>query len=360
MAIIKIGQNLWQIKISVRVPGKDYPVNKQEQFSGTKIDAQLRESELIKQIKTIQSGSLKLQQLCIKYFEDLLSVYQENLRVTGKLSTPHKKKIDFIKKELGHIPLSEFVSYFDSFIQAFRKTTTMHGTARSEASTNRIITIVRAAFNFGIRAEFVDKNPVTKAKFPKGEEKARDRYLTSVEQTRLLNAIQEHRPYLLPFVRYNLAVPCRKSELIKAKREQYNQVTNTIFIPDSKADIPINKPVPPEMREYFKNIPLDCPYLFYRQTKSGKYYSLGDFRKAWAHCLKKAEITDAHVHDLRHISATELYSNGIPEREIMDIAGWKTPMLSTYRHKESLKSAQKVNRFFEHAGDFLPLQAASN
>jgi integrase len=360
MAISKIGQNLWQIKISVRVPGKDYPVTKQEQFTGTKVDAQLRESELIQHIKTIQASSLKLQQLCIKNFEDLLSVYQENLRVTGKLSTSHNKKIEFIKRELGHIQLSDFVSYFDEFIRVFRNATTTHGTTRSEASTNRIITIVRAAFNFGIDAEYVDKNPITKAKFPKGEEKARDRYLTSDEQARLLKAIREHRPYLLPFIRYNLAIPCRKSELIKAKKEQYNPFTNTIYIPDSKADIPINKPVPPEMRDYFRNIPSDCPYLFYRQTKQGKFYPLGDLRKAWAYCLEKAEITDAHIHDLRHVSATELYSNGIPEREIMDIAGWKTPMLSTYRHKNSLITAQKLNRYFEQAGNCIPLQAASH
>ncbi|MBN1603226.1 MAG: hypothetical protein JW915_16575 [Chitinispirillaceae bacterium] len=67
----------------------------------------------------------------------------------------------------------------------------------------------------------MDKNPITKAKFPKGEEKARDRYLTNDEQIQLLNAIKEHRPYLLPFVRYNLAVPCRKSELIKAKFKRF-------------------------------------------------------------------------------------------------------------------------------------------
>jgi hypothetical protein len=27
---------------------------------------------------------------------------------------------------------------------------------------------------------------------------------------------------------------------------------------------------------------------------------------------------------------------------IMDIAGWKTPMLSNYRHKDTLKSAQAI------------------
>jgi hypothetical protein len=33
---------------------------------------------------------------------------------------------------------------------------------------------------------------------------------------------------------------------------------------------------------------------------------------------------------------------GNSERAIMDIAGWKTPMLSTYYHKDSLRSAQTI------------------
>jgi hypothetical protein len=41
-------------------------------------------------------------------------------------------------------------------------------------------------------------------------------------------------------------------------------------------------------------------------------------------------------------TATDLYANGNPERVIMDIAGSKTPMLSTHRHKDSLKSAQII------------------
>jgi hypothetical protein len=33
---------------------------------------------------------------------------------------------------------------------------------------------------------------------------------------------------------------------------------------------------------------------------------------------------------------------GNSERAIMDIAGWKTPMLSTYWHKDSLRSAKTI------------------
>jgi integrase len=96
------------------------------------------------------------------------------------------------------------------------------------------------------------------------------------------------------------------------------------------------------MLHYFRSIPVDCPFLFYRQDKNKTYHSFGDFRKAWHYCLGLAELKDVRFHDSRHCAATDLYDNGNAERVIMDIAGWKTPMLSTYRHKDSLKSAQII------------------
>jgi integrase len=60
------------------------------------------------------------------------------------------------------------------------------------------------------------------------------------------------------------AVPCRVGELIPARREQYSPFTGTIYIPDSKTGKPLNKPVLREMQEYFRNIPVESPWLFYK------------------------------------------------------------------------------------------------
>lgn len=353
MALTKIGPNLWQIKISVRVKGKVYPVSKQEQFTGTKIEAEMRRTDLIKEVQSANSASCSLKtQNSLKHFSELLSSYRENLRITGKLSISHESKIDFVEKELGHVALSDFANVFGSYIREFRKTPTIHGKVRSEASCNRIIEIVKAAFNHGLKTEIIEKNPIIKSRFPKGEEKPRDRYLTETEEDDLLKAIEKYRPYLLPFIMYNLAVPCRKSELINLPRTAYNPFTNTIFIPDSKAGIPIHKPVPDTMKEYFKTIPLDCPYLFYHVIKGSRddrtgenkqYAPLGDFKKAWAYCLKKAGISDYRIHDLRHRAVTSLIEYGNSETLVADAAGWKsTKMLKNYRHINTLKSAQAI------------------
>jgi integrase len=151
-----------------------------------------------------------------------------------------------------------------------------------------------------------------------------------------------HRIYTPSFGIQSLSLR-GKSELTQLTRDAYNAFTNTVYIPDSKAGIPIHKPVPEEMKDYFLHgIPAGCPWLFWRQDKDGQYKPLGDFKKSFKTCVKAAGLVDVRVHDLRHVAASDLCAMGNSERAIMDIAGWKTPMLSTYWHKDSLRSAKTI------------------
>jgi integrase len=341
MALEKIGPNQWKIKVSVRVQGRDNPVKKRVTFEGTKTEAEARKAEIIKEIRSNATRSLTAPQKTIKNFSGLLSIFKEK---RGPFSPSHERKVNFLDRELGHVFINAFPDVFENYLRELKNSCPKNRKGkktRSNATVNRLTEIARAAFGLAVELRYLPENPITKARFPKLEEKPRDRYLSEDERLKLLNAITKHRPYILPIIQYMLLVPCRKTELTSAKREQYNPFTGTIYIPDSKADIPIYKPVPSEMKQYFDSIPSDCPYLFYWKDKKG-YHALGTLQKPWAYCLKKAELTNVRIHDLRHISASDLYHAGNPERTIMDIAGWKTPMLSTYRHKDSFKSAQSI------------------
>jgi len=339
MSITKIGQNLWQIKVSVRVPGKAEPAKAQERFCGTKKEAEYRQSDIVRQFK--EGGSLAYSE-DIRTFKDAIDLYVVKIRAEDRLSKHHKAKIDRICADFGHLPLESVVDHFEAWCKHRIHTPKPNGKKRAPSTLNRPVEIVRAVFNHLVALEKMPKNPITKIRFPKFKEKPRDRYLTREERLRLLNAIRKRRPQMLPLIQYMMLVPCRISELTAAKREQYNPFTNTIYIPDSKAKIPINKPVPEEMAEYFRSIPEECLWLFYWTDERGKYHPFRSIQNAWYDCLKIAGIKNLRVHDLRHISATDLYEAGNPERMIMDIAGWKTAMLSNYRHKDSLRSAQQI------------------
>ncbi len=331
--IKKVGRNEWCIRVSVQDPKKGYPISRQKKFSGSKSDAQLEEINLKKALKAEINGSLTYNHT-VSTFKDAIRLYRERLQKRG-LSVHWSRKIDLVESELGHLKLDQVPDQFKQVIIH------LEGQGKGPATINRRLEIVRAVFNHLVRIEYLDRNPISENRFPKLKEKPRDRYLNKDEQLRLLNAIREHRPYIEPIVRYMLMIPCRISELTEAKRDQYNTFNNTLYFPTSKAKIPIYRPVL-DMKDYFDSIPSDCPYLFYWIDRKGNFRKFNNIRKPFQYCVKKAGLTDLRIHDLRHISATDLYESGVSEREIMDLAGWKTTMLSSYRHKNSLKTAQKM------------------
>jgi integrase len=335
-----IGENEWRVVARVRANGKI--VQRRQTFTGTKEKARELLAEMKREIRGDGAGCSLTQ---LQTFDELLLIYREK---RNKVLPRDVSQLDRLSNDLGKVPLNAFPDRFEAYMRLYKNTplkkyekTEKKGRLPSNAAANRIIEYVRAAFNVALSLELLKVNPITRARFPKAKESPRDRYLNEDERTRLLNVIEAQRPYLLPFVRYSLLVPCRKSELTGLKREAYNAFTNTVYVPKSKAGIPIYKPVPEELKEYFQGIPAGCPWLFYRQEKDG-FHSLGDFRKVWHSCLKAAGLQNVRVHDLRHVAASDLCAAGNSERAIMDIAGWKTPMLSTYWHKDSLKSAQNI------------------
>ena len=329
MGYKKLKDGRYCVTARIRVDGKIV----QKKSTGNYTIEQAR--ALVEQFKKELRDSGSLKESKISTFSECLKVYIEK---KNKTSGPDISRCKKLLKDLGDISLNVFPDKFENYLDLIKHDITIRGKTYSGASINRLIEIVKAAFNLCFEIGLIKKNPINSKRFPKYKEKVRDRYLTQGERLRLFNAITIQAPYLLPFIRYNMLVPCRKGELINLPKGNYDSFNKIIYIPDSKAGIPIYKPVPEEMVSYFEKIPSKCPYLFYRETKSG-YKPLGDFRKAWHSCLKRAGIKDCRVHDLRHISATDLYTAGNSERMIMDIAGWKTPMLSTYRHKDGFKSA---------------------
>ena len=161
--------------------------------------------------------------------------------------------------------------------------------------------------------------------------------LSSSEELRVLNAIRQYRPYLLPFTEYCLEVPCRKSELVKAKREQYNPFTGTIYIPDSKADISIYKPVPESLKSYFNSIPSDCPYLFFKQSKNGKHHPLSDFKKSMGLLLEESWNIRLHYYKLG-VDGSNREEYSFFDHQV------RTEVVQSVKQRNSLKNGEFSNK----------------
>ncbi|MFP4521071.1 MAG: tyrosine-type recombinase/integrase [Fibrobacterota bacterium] len=95
-------------------------------------------------------------------------------------------------------------------------------------------------------------------------------------------------------------------------------------------------PIPENLESYFRNIPPESEYAFFRAVQIGKktiYRQLTDFHTTWNRACKKAGITGFRFHDLRRVSATNLANRNVSESLIRKIGGWKTDIfIRRYRH----------------------------
>jgi integrase len=63
----------------------------------------------------------------------------------------------------------------------------------------------------------------------------------------------------------------------------------------------------------------ECPFIV-----SWKGHGIGEVKTAWKKASRRAGVPELLVHDLRRTAARNMIRAGIPEKQIMLIAGWKT------------------------------------
>jgi len=333
MSIKNVAVGVWKVAVSVRVPWKPYPIKRKATVKGTKAEAKLKESELIRAIGASGGGS-SLKETAVSTFnkvetlQDGISLYLEKLKAQGRLSAVTQRKYGWLGRELGHIPILELGERFRDWIHVYKNTVGRNGKPRTPATVNFVVNVVKAVCNHLVELEALNKNPITKAKFPTASCKPRFVTLTQEEVDRLLEVIQKERPDILPIVKYMLMIPCRAfSELVPARVSQLKD--GMIFIPTSKNGDQIFKPVPVSMADYFANIPDGCPLLFYRKVGE-TYLPLDNLRHAFEVCRKKAGLPNLRIHDLRHIAVTNLILRGVPVQLLMKICGWRKDQSHIY------------------------------
>lgn len=329
--IDRIGPREWFIDVRTNRHGKEQ--RRRETFHGTQAQAESRYLEIRQELrhgKPIHNGQ------GLKTFGEVLALYREKSPPFG---LPHEYRYGQLMRHLGAVPLPAFCDRLDALIKTLKTSPCRMGKPLADASINRLMQMVRAAFNLAVRMERLERNPVSRARCPKLREVPRDRVLTGTETQRLLEVVTKEAQHLLAIVRFALQVPCRKSELVRMEKPDLDLTHNAIRVRNgtTKNDEGCWKPIPPDMVAYFNAIPEGCSFLFYRVDR-GVYRPLGDFKTAWLRCLRLADVRDFRFHDTRHISATNLLDNGTPEQVVMQVAGWKTNMLRIYYHRNGKKS----------------------
>ncbi|MBU0944298.1 MAG: site-specific integrase [Proteobacteria bacterium] len=182
-------------------------------------------------------------------------------------------------------------------------------------------------------------NPVLIIKKPKAPA-GRLRFLTDGEIVKLLKESRKgHRGNLYHFLLLQLHTGMRPSEGASLTWSQIDFDGRVIDLQKTKTDprrVPLTVPALETLSKLVPAGDYKCsnfvflpkePKMTYRR-RPNQY-----FRESFEAAIKRAKISDFHMHDLRHTAASYMIMNGVDLRTVADILGHKTiAMTMKYTH----------------------------
>ena len=336
MSMKQIKPNLWFLNVRVWKEGKEY--RKREELQGGKKAAEARCWEIRKDL--LERAEKEPRSLTITTFKHVIDYYLQR----NTIDKDSKYYFNRLKDDLGNVLIADLQERFDKYLMILRQSKRMYTTRRLSNNTiNRYIAWSKAAVNYSVRAGLIEKNPLEH--FQKLPTQPRDRMLTADEKKKLIDAVKSEAPHIYPIILYSLLVPSRCGELVSLKRTDYNMVTNTFHIPGerTKNKRPCIKPVPDSLVEYMRSVPVVSDFLFFRtvgKKRNLRYLALGNFRKSFLKCLKKAEIENYRFHDQRRVAYTDALLAGNAPHIVMQVSGHKTDMSKVYFGRNELLAAK--------------------
>lgn len=217
--------------------------------------------------------------------------------------------------------------------QLLANTPTNKNRKRSAATVNRYLASLSTLFSHAVRLRWIDENPcfrLTKLK----ENPGRDRVLTEDEIPRLLTACRQSKsPYIYCFVLISLTTGARQGEILDLEWRHVDFENRLAYLKETKnghpRSISLADPVVVELKTLYSKRNPAKPLVFASKTAFGKV----DLKKAWQEALKRAQITNCRVHDMRHTFCTLAARQGASNLELATAMGHRTlGMLQRYTH----------------------------
>tara|TARA_R110000824_G_scaffold313617_2_gene500427 strand:- start:2812 stop:3801 length:990 start_codon:yes stop_codon:yes gene_type:complete len=262
---------------------------------------------------------LKLTQMRLK---DLMQLYLEKALHKSRRPKILKYEVEMLRRT----PLARYTlaQLSPSKIAEFRDDRLKAGKSRSTVRSylkliSRAITIGRKELNIPMT-----HNPVELVEKPKPNA-PRERTLEHNELKKLFKACGSCSlfHFLSVFVEILYLTLCRRGELLRLKRQDVDFTNRIAVLQETKADRPRTIAISPRVVELLKSLP---------RTVDGTFFpvrSISAFEKAFARAVKRADITDFHMHDLRHCGAQHLIEDeGWNTIELMQQGGWTSASMA--------------------------------
>ena len=276
-----------------------------------------------------------------KTFGDMMDKFMAEHAPTVSENT-QRSYTTSLKFLLPHFGDSNLISISPKMISRYK--VLRKGDGVKPATVNRELAMLSKAFSLAAKEwEWLKDNPVSRVSKEK-ENNARDRWLSKDEEKRLLDNSPE---WIKQIIIFSLNTGLRLGELIGLEWSRVDFSNKNILIDNSKngeqRTIPLNKYALDVVTQRSRVRSLKCDYVFI--NRYGGKINPNSLRDAFRKILRKVEIADFRLHDLRHSFATRLTQSDVDLYKISKLLGHKDiKMTQRYAHHcpDSLREGVEV------------------
>lgn len=238
-------------------------------------------------------------------FGDLFDIYLK------RHAKPHKKSWKYDEEQYGrHIAPRIGNKKLSAITQ--QDIANLHAKLAEEsgkATANHILSLITAIYNKAIEWGYFQQQSPTRF-IKKFREKSRDRFIQLEELPRFQQALAEEKSEILrDFIHMLLLTGQRKSNVLSMRWGEISFSRKEWHIPETKNGESHTVPLVPDALSILerRKAQSESPFVFPGEGASGH---LRDPKRAWHRLLKRADIKDLTMHDLRRTFGSYLAING--------------------------------------------------
>lgn len=185
-------------------------------------------------------------------------------------------------------------------------------TQRTPTTANRVVSMIRAAFNWAAeRGKWDGPNPAGRIR--KNRETSRTRFLQPAELAVFFKALEGTEEPAKSFFTLALLTGARRSNVLAMRWADISLPDAVWRIPaaDAKAGEELVIPLVPEAVDLLKRLHQEhaasSPWVFPADSKTGHYQ---EPKRAWATLRRRSGLADLRIHDLRRTMGSWLVRTG--------------------------------------------------
>jgi integrase len=267
-------------------------------------------------------------------FADLIERYLVEVLRGHKHEKTHSFRFRAMaRSSIGRINMAAFTAqvvarYRDERLQSVSAAAVI----RELACISSVINIARKEWGISMT------NPVQSIRKPTSP-KGRERMASDAEMTRLLAVLEpvgKRNIWMKPLVLLAVETAMRRGELLSLKWNDIDLAQRTATLWETKNGETRVVPLSSQAIKILKDLP---------RCIDGRVFSINGcaVSKAWETVLERAQISDFHFHDLRHMAITQMAQKLPNIIELSAVSGHKSlAMLKRYYHPKAADLARKL------------------